>query len=245
MTKSCADTATVPGMYYDYDSDYGELDDEGTALDDLSADEEVVSLTRDKDKVCFDFRLGELPLGVQHEGQAVQLGTTQASGQATVLKVESGSYLRLPLDFPEEDVGEYRDEYTLVVELRSASGRPFSLFQATWPEVSVSHATMSECLVGDGRVTVALAESESQSKALLSQERFCRLYFVREEGSVRAYVNGDLVLSTTLPSSGAAQGPRPLVRGPPGPPAPRQREPRADARRPGAQACRVPPTCPQ
>eukprot|EP00971_Amphidinium_carterae_P050638 996966-Amphidinium_carterae.1 len=42
--------------------------------------------------------------GVQHEGNPVQLVRAQGSGdtQATVLSVPAGSYLKLPLDFPEE-----------------------------------------------------------------------------------------------------------------------------------------------
>jgi hypothetical protein len=99
----------------------------------------------------------------------------------------------------------------LIVELKASSQRAFSLFQATWPEVSVNHATLSECLVNDDKVIVGAAESEEGCPAL-SSNRFVRIYFVYnglEESMASVYVNGDQVLSTSsLPSGGPKEGSR-------------------------------------
>lgn len=196
-----APKTTVRQRSRDDDDDDEEGEDEEDEDEDGADDGDAISsLERNADKVCFDFRLGELPRGVEHEGQPARLMRTTDSGDATVLSVPAGGYMRLPLDFLEKH-GANVTQYTLVVELRCAHPRPLSLFQATWPEVSANHATISECIVDDGRILVGGAESD-MIKSLATarqQNRFIRLFFVcdAKEGQVQVYVNADLALQVS------------------------------------------------
>lgn len=85
----------------------GPRDDEEDSEEDSEEENEeadgeaIASLERSVEKVCFDFRLGELPRGVEHEGEAARLTRTADSGDATVLAVPAGGYIKLPLEFPD------------------------------------------------------------------------------------------------------------------------------------------------
>ncbi|CAJ1390236.1 unnamed protein product [Effrenium voratum] len=182
------------------DDDDDDEEDEDEDEDEEGEDREgIASLEKSVDKVLFDFRLGELPSGVEHEGQPARLMRTADSGDATVLSVPAGGYLRLPLDFPEKH-GATVGQYTLIVELRTSHPRPLSLFQATWPEVSANHATISECILDEARVLVGGAESDHVVKSLASarqQNRFVRVFFVCDsvEGQISVYVNSETGLT--------------------------------------------------
>ena len=208
----------------DDDDEEDEDEDEEAEAED---GESITSLERSAEKVCFDFRLGELPRGVEHEGEPARLTRTADSGDATVLSVPAGGYIKLPLEFPDaclwrctllprapqgsrvkdglrrstgqllrstpwwsSRLGACVDAFA--PRLRWGHPRPLSIYQATWPEVSATHATISECIVDEGRVVVGGAESEALKplKAAQEQKRFVRLFLVcnAAEGQMTVYV---------------------------------------------------------